>query len=164
MKGKQLHDFLQEQYQIMDSTDFQSKEHLAAEEKVDQVTFVEGLNIRTWAMLNKLLHPNHLTEPNIDEMVAILTAAAEHRSIAEAVKLPPSVDLAIMLIQNRFAHDLSQSELSRRTGIAQSTIAKYESYTEKMSFDNFMKLMRAMDPETQFYLSTQQTQARKAVG
>ena len=92
-------------------------------------------------MLNQLLHPDHLTEPNIDEMVAILTAAAEHRSIAEAVNLPPSVDLAVMLIENRFAHDLSQEELSRQTGIAQPTIAKYESYTEKMSFDDFVRLI-----------------------
>ena len=54
-------------------------------------------------------------------------------------------DLICEYIKLRNESNISQSELSKRVGIARSTIARMERNLHSISLRNFIKLLEAMD-------------------
>lgn len=54
-------------------------------------------------------------------------------------------DLICEYIKLRNESNISQSELSKRVGIARSTIARMERNLHSISLGNFIKLLEAMD-------------------
>lgn len=54
-------------------------------------------------------------------------------------------DLICEYIKLRNESNISQSELSKRVGIARSTIARMEKNLHSISLGNFIKLLEAMD-------------------